>query len=93
VQPLHWVGPDHLANADYVLRIQRGSQGMITSLAYSNERVRGLRYDGQPQAAALCYAAGRTTAIDYPTRYYKQRDSIPRSRLSPDEQRETASSN
>lgn len=48
VQPLHWVGPDHLANADYVLRIERGSQGMITSLAYSNERVRGLRYHRQP---------------------------------------------
>lgn len=48
VQPLHWVGPDQLANADYVLRIERGSQGMITSLAYSNERVRGLRYHRQP---------------------------------------------
>jgi len=48
VQPLHWVGPDHLANADYVLRIERGSQGMAMSLVYSNERVRGLRYDRQP---------------------------------------------
>jgi len=48
VQPLHWVGPDRLANADYVLRIERGSQGKVMALVYSNERVRGLRYDQQP---------------------------------------------
>lgn len=48
VQPLHWVGPDHLANLDYVLRIERGSQGMVMALVYSNERVRGLRYERQP---------------------------------------------
>jgi hypothetical protein len=48
VQPLHWVGPDHLANAGYVLRIERGSQGMVMALIYSNERVRGLRYERQP---------------------------------------------
>lgn len=48
VQPLHWVGPDHLANADHVLRIERGSQGTVMALVYSNERVRGLRYERQP---------------------------------------------
>jgi CubicO group peptidase (beta-lactamase class C family) len=48
VQPLHWLDPDHLANADYVLRIERGSQSKVMALVYSNERVRGLRYTRQP---------------------------------------------
>lgn len=47
-KPLQWVGPDHLANADYVLRIERDSQGKVMTLVYSNERVRGLRYDRRP---------------------------------------------
>lgn len=48
VQRLHWVTPDHLANADNVLRVERGPQGKVVALVYSNERVRGLRYDRQP---------------------------------------------
>lgn len=48
VQPLQWVGPDHLAHPDYVLRIERDAQGKATALVYSRERVRGLRYERQP---------------------------------------------
>jgi CubicO group peptidase (beta-lactamase class C family) len=48
VQPLQWVGPDHLAQADYVLRIERDAQGKATALVYTRERVRGLRYVRQP---------------------------------------------
>lgn len=48
VQPLHWVSPDLLAHADYVLRIERGPQGTVRALILSNEGVRGLRYERQP---------------------------------------------
>ena len=48
VQPLQWVGPDHLAHSDYLLRIERDPQGKATALIYSRERVRGLRYERQP---------------------------------------------
>lgn len=47
-QPLQWVGPDHLAHGEYVLRIERGAQGKPIGLIYSRERVRGLRYERQP---------------------------------------------
>lgn len=48
VQPLQWVGPNHLAHSDYLLRIERDAQGKATALVYSRERVRGLRYERQP---------------------------------------------
>jgi CubicO group peptidase (beta-lactamase class C family) len=47
VQPLQWVGPDHLAHSSYLLRIERDTQGMATALIYNRERVRGLRYERQ----------------------------------------------
>lgn len=48
VQPLQWVGPDHVAHADYLLRIDRDAKGKATALVYSRERVRGLRYERHP---------------------------------------------
>jgi CubicO group peptidase (beta-lactamase class C family) len=48
VQPLQWVGPDHLAHSDYLLRIERDAQGKVTALVYNRERLRGLRYERQP---------------------------------------------
>ena len=48
VQPLQWVGPDHLAHSDYLLRIERDAQGKAIALVYIRERVRGLRYERNP---------------------------------------------
>lgn len=48
VQPLQWVGRDHLAHPGYLLRIERDAQGKATALAYHRERLRGLRYVRQP---------------------------------------------
>lgn len=48
VQALQWVGPDHLAHAGVLLRIERDAQGKATALVYLRERVRGLRYERQP---------------------------------------------
>lgn len=53
VQPLQWVGPDHLTHSNYLVRIERDAQGQATALVYNRERVRGLRYQrqqsGRPQ--------------------------------------------
>jgi CubicO group peptidase (beta-lactamase class C family) len=46
-QPLQWVGPDHLAGADYVLHIERDEKGRPIGMVYSHERVRSLRYERQ----------------------------------------------
>lgn len=44
VVPLQWLGPDHLAGPNFLLRVDRDAQGRALSLVYTNDRVRGLRY-------------------------------------------------
>ncbi|MFN4117021.1 MAG: hypothetical protein ACK4F7_11060, partial [Inhella sp.] len=44
-RPLQLLGADLLAGPGLVLRIERDRQGLLQSLVYSSERVRGLRYE------------------------------------------------
>lgn len=44
VVPLQWLGPDHLAGPNFLLRAERDEQRRVVALLYLNDRVRGLRY-------------------------------------------------
>ncbi|HKX94048.1 MAG TPA: hypothetical protein VJM48_05035, partial [Methylibium sp.] len=43
VVPLQWLGPDHLAGPNFLLRVERDEQRRVAALLYLNDRVRGLR--------------------------------------------------